>query len=152
MRPQKLAQGLGAGLVAGLAGTAAMTVSSTIEAKLRGRRPSLAPARAATTVLGIEKFRSDAAENRFSTLVHWGYGTGWGAVRGLLRAAGVPAAVAGPLHFAAIWGGAAVTLPALGVAPPLTTWGRTEIAIDVWHHLVYVAATGLAYERLTRAA
>jgi hypothetical protein len=26
--------------------------------------------------------------------------------------------------------------------------GRTEIAIDAWHHLVYAATAGIAYELL----
>jgi hypothetical protein len=56
-----------------------MTVSSTLEAKLRGRQFSTAPAEAAAKVLGIKEFRSEAAKSRFSNLVHWGYGTGWGA-------------------------------------------------------------------------
>jgi hypothetical protein len=34
------------------------------------------------------------------------------------------------------------------VAPPFFTWGASEVAIDVWHHAVYAAATGLAYELL----
>jgi hypothetical protein len=41
-----------------------------------------------------------------------------------------------------------VTLPVLDVAPPVTMWGRREVAIDVFHHLVYVGATALAYEAL----
>ena len=39
-------------------------------------------------------------------------------------------------------------LPKLDVAPPVTMWGREEVAIDVGHHAVYAAATGLAYELL----
>jgi hypothetical protein len=31
-----------------------------------------------------------------------------------------------------------VTLPMFDVAPPVAMWGGKEIAIDVWHHLVYV--------------
>ena len=85
----ELASTIGKGLVAGFAGTAAMTVSSTLEAKLRGRPGSSAPADAAAKVLGIQGFATDAAKERFSNLVHWGYGTGWGAARGLLRAAGL---------------------------------------------------------------
>ena len=80
-----LANEIARGLLAGLVGTAAMTVSSTLEAKLRGRPFSTAPAEAAAKVLGIKEFRSEAARSRFSNLVHWGYGTGWGAVRGLMR-------------------------------------------------------------------
>src|SRR5262245_53013011 len=145
-----LAHGIGKGLLAGVVGTAAMTLSSTIEMRVRHREASKAPAEAAKKVLAIEKFQSDAAEARFSNLVHWGYGTAWGAVRGLLCAAGLGPAPATGTHLAAMWGGAQVMLPALDVAPPVTMWGRREIAIDLWHHVVYTAATGLAYDWLDR--
>ena len=143
-----VAEDIGKGLVAGLVGTAAMTVSSTLEAKIRNRQPSSAPARAAEKALGIERFESHAAENRFSNLVHWGYGTGWGAVRGLLSALGLPPKAATVVHGAAVWGQAVVMLPTLDVAPPITLWGKEEIAIDVFHHAVYATATGIAYELL----
>ena len=148
----ELASAIGRGLVAGLAGTAAMTVSSTIEQKVRRRPPSSAPARAAERVLGIEKFTDDAHEQRFSTLVHWGYGTGWGVVRSLPGGLGLPAAAATGMHLAALWGSEQVMLPTLDVAPPITLWGGQEIAIDAWHHLVYAVATGVAYELLDRQA
>jgi hypothetical protein len=139
---------IGKGLVAGFAGTAAMTASSTIEMRLRGRAASTAPADATAKVLGIDAFKDDAAKNRFSTMVHWGYGTGWGVVRALIATAGRSPASATAAHFAAIWGNEAVMLPALDVAPPFWTWGAQEVAIDVWHHIVYATATGIAYEAL----
>ena len=67
-------------------------------------------------------------------------------MRGLLGAAGLPPARATAAHGAAIWGSAAVTLPALDVAPPFIFWGKEEVAIDLFHHAVYAVATGLAYE------
>jgi hypothetical protein len=146
---EKVASSIGKGLVAGFAGTAAMTVSSTLEAKLRGRAPSSAPARATTKVLGIKSFEDSIAEARFNDLSHWGYGTSWGVVRGLLDAAGVPPGKATAAHGAAVWGSAQVTLPALDVAPPAIFWGTEEIAIDAFHHTVYALATGLAYELLS---
>ena len=85
----RLALGIGRGILAGAAGTAAMTLSSTLEAKLRGRPYSTAPAKAAARALGIETFDDGEAYARFSNLVHWGYGTGWGVARGMLRASGV---------------------------------------------------------------
>src|SRR5215217_2089353 len=141
-----LATAIGKGLVAGFAGTAAMTVSSTLEAKLRGRAPSSAPARATAKVLGIKEFEDDLAQARFSDLSHWGYGTGWGILRGLLGATGMPARTATALHGGAIYGAAQVTLPALEIAPPAIFWPKQEIAIDAFHHAVYAAATGLAYQ------
>jgi hypothetical protein len=140
-----VASSIGKGIVAGLAGTAAMTLSSSLEARLRHRAPSSAPARATTKVLGIKEFEDDIAAARFNDLSHWGYGTMWGVVRGLLGAAGLPPRAATAAHGAAVWGSAAVTLPALEVAPPFVFWGRKEVAIDLWHHAVYATATGLAY-------
>jgi hypothetical protein len=140
-----LAGAIGRGLVAGVAGTAAMTISSTLEAKLRGRAPSSAPARATAKVLGIKEFDSELAQARFSDLSHWGYGTGWGVVRGLLGATGMSPKAATLAHGAAIYGTAQVTLPALEIAPPTIFWPKEEIAIDAFHHAVYAAATGLAY-------
>jgi hypothetical protein len=150
VRPgEKVASGIGKGLVAGFAGTAAMTVSSTLEAKLRGRPSSTAPARATAKVLGIASFEDGVAQARFNDLSHWGYGTGWGVVRGLLDAAGLPPRKATAAHGAAIWGSAQLTLPALDVAPPSVFWPKREIAIDALHHTVYAIATGIAYQLIS---
>jgi len=144
----KLARAIGKGVVAGLAGTAAMTLSSTIEAKLRGRAFSDAPARATAKVLGIAEFEDARAKSRFSDLSHWGYGTGWGIARAIMREFGLSSRAATPAHFAAVWGSAALMLPALEIAPPLVFWGAEEVAIDLFHHAVYATATGAAYELL----
>ena len=140
-----LATAIGRGLLAGFAGTAAMTLSSTLEARWRGRAASSAPARATAKVLGIRSFEDATAQARFNDLSHWGYGTGWGILRGLLGATGMPAITATALHGGAIYGAAQVTLPALEIAPPAIFWPKEEIAIDALHHAVYAAATGLAY-------
>jgi hypothetical protein len=81
-----------------------------------------------------------------------GYGTGWGVVRCLLDAAGLPSREATAAHGAAIWGSAQVTLPALETAPPIIFWSKEEIAIDAFHHTVYAVATAIAYELLTSRA
>ena len=147
-----LGSSIGKGLLAGFVGTAAMTVSSTLEARLRHRAASSAPARATAKVLGIKEFEDDIAAARFNDLSHWGYGTGWGVVRGLLAATGMSPKAATAAHGAAIWGSAQVTLPALEVAPPIVFWQKREIAIDVFHHAVYTLATGIAYKLIdTRA-
>jgi hypothetical protein len=141
---------VGKGLVAGFAGTAAMTLSSTLEARWRGRAASSAPARATAKVLGIRSFEDATAQARFNDLSHWGYGTGWGVVRGLLAGAGLSPRAATAAHGAAIYGAAQVTLPALEIAPPVVFWPKEEIAIDAFHHAVYAAATGLAYRLIDR--
>jgi len=145
---EKLASSIGKGLVAGLAGTAAMTLSSTLEARLRHRQPSSAPARATAKALGIASFDNEIARARFNDLSHWGYGTGWGIMRGLLDAAGLPPRAATAAHGAAVWGSAQLALPALDIAPPAIFWAPREIAIDAFHHTVYAVATGIAYELL----
>jgi hypothetical protein len=147
-----VATSIGKGLVAGFVGTAAMTVSSTLEARLRHRAASSAPARATAKVLGIKEFEDDIAAARFNDLSHWGYGTGWGVVRGLLGATGMSPKAATAAHGAAIWGSAQVTLPALEVAPPIVFWPKKEIAIDAFHHAVYTLATGIAYKLIDSRA
>ena len=149
-RIDTLATAIGRGLVAGFAGTAAMTVSSTLEARLRRRRASTAPARATAKVLGIREFDSELAQARWNDLSHWGYGTGWGVLRGLLGASGLSGRQATLAHGAAIYGAAQLTLPALDIAPPSIFWGAKEIAIDAVHHAVYAAATGAAYAAIAR--
>ena len=149
-RVDTLAIAIGRGLVAGLAGTAAMTISSTVEARLRGRAFSTAPSRATAKVLGISEFDSDLAQARWNDLSHWGYGTGWGVLRGLLGASGLSPHAATLTHGAAIYGAAQVTLPALEITPPSIFWGAREVAIDAFHHAVYAAVTGAAHTALTR--
>ena len=149
IKPGALAAAAGVGLAAGLAGTAAMSLSSMIEASIRHRAPSTAPADAAGKLLGV-KPEGEQQAKRFNTIVHWAYGTSWGAVRGLLGCTGLPAPAASAVHLAVLWGSEQVTLPALGASPPLTKQSPTEIAIAAWHELVYAAAAGAAYEALNR--
>ena len=143
-----VAAAVGRGLFAGAAGTAAMTISSTLEMKARGREGSTAPADAAGKLLGIQP-RNPEGQARFSNLVHWSYGTSWGAVRGLIDVAGLDGIRATGAHFAAIWGSAQAMLPSLDVAPPPWEWGVKEIAVDAFHHAVYATATSVAYTAIS---
>jgi hypothetical protein len=145
-----VASDFGKGLFAGLAGTAAMTVSSTAEMKLSGRGASETPAQAAEKVLDVEPNDEDS-QARFSNLVHWGYGTGWGGVRGLLASAGLSGPTATVAHLALVWGAEQVVLPALNVSAPVFKYGRKATATDLLHHVVYATATGLAYSYLERS-
>jgi hypothetical protein len=90
---------------------------------------------------------------------HFGYGTLWGLARAAIdsgmRATGLrvpafaaPAFAAPAFHFALVWGTALVMLPWAGAAPPVTRWGAKEVAIDVLHHVVYVAAADATYRAL----
>jgi hypothetical protein len=114
-----IAANVGKGLFAGVAGTAVMTVSSTLEMKLSGRGASRTPAEATKKVLKVEP-EDEGAEARFSNLVHWGYGTAWGAARGLLASAGLSGPVATVAHLGLVWGAEQVVLPTL--APWRLRW------------------------------
>jgi len=137
----------GKGLLAGFAGTLAITASQTVEAKIRNRPPSSSPADAAGKVLGVAP-TGDAEKQRFSTIVHFGYGTAWGGVRGLLAAGGLRGRQADLVHFALVSGSAMLMLPGLKVAPLVKEWGATEIGTNTLHHLVYAFATGAAYDKI----
>jgi hypothetical protein len=145
-----IAANVGKGLFAGVAGTAVMTVSSTLEMKLSGRGASQTPAEAAEKVLKVEP-EDEGAEAQFSNLVHWGYGTGWGAVRGLLASAGLSGPVATAAHLGLVWGAEQVVLPTLDVSAPVFKYGSKATATDLLHHVVYATATGLAYSYLDRS-
>lgn len=152
MRTQirRVATAVGLGLVAGVAGTAAMTVSSTLEARLRGRPDSDTPAQAVATVLGVRQFEDDTARSRVNQLAHWGYGTGLGAVRGLLGASGLSPNMADVGFHVTVWGAEQTMLPALDLAPPVTEWGARQVATDLVHHGVYSLATNGVYRWLSR--
>jgi len=145
-----VASAIGKGLFAGMVGTAAMTLTSALEMKLNGRVASDSPSKAAGKVLGVQP-RNPQGKAKFESIVHWGYGTAWGAARGLVALTGLrnPAA-AGMIHLAAVWGVAQVMLPSLDVARPVSEWSAEEVAIDLFHHIVYVAAVGAAYDFIDR--
>jgi hypothetical protein len=52
-----------------------------------------------------------------------------------------PLPVAGPLIPLIVWGTGKLQLPVMGITPPSWKWGATEVLIDLWHHVVYAAAT-----------
>jgi len=144
-----VASAVGKGLFAGAVGTVSMTVSSTVEVKVRGRGSSSAPADAAGKVLGVQP-RDEDGQARFSTAVHWGYGIGWGAARGLIELAEPSPRTAAATHFAAVWGSSLVMLPALDVAPAPWKQPPSGVAMDAFHHMVYAAGTSAAYAVIDR--
>lgn len=145
-----VAANFGKGLFAGVAGTAAMTASSTLEMKISGRGASTTPAQTAEKVLDVEP-EDEQSEGEFSNLVHWGYGTAWGGVRGLLASAGLSGPVATAAHLVLVWSAEQVILPALDVSAPVFKYGGKATATDLLHHTVYATATGLAYSCLDRS-
>lgn len=140
-----LGSAIGKGIIAGIAGTAAMTLSQWIEMRITQRKPSNSPAEAASKVLGVKPV-SEEDKSKFTNIIHWLYGTGWGMARGIISLPGVRGVSASALHFAAVYSTALIMLPSLKVAPPVKDWDGKTIAVDVWHHLVYAAVAGIAFE------
>jgi hypothetical protein len=162
---------LGRGLVAGLAGTLAITISQIVEMQLTKRGNSDAPMKVAGKTLGVEprgkaalekekqqkdndkeeeKLEQTVEDNKgkFSQIVHYAYGTGWGIPRGVLDAAGLRGAPATLVHFGAVWGTEQIMLPAAGASKPITKWSPQQIATDALHHAVYAIAAGAVYDAM----
>lgn len=129
----------GRGALAGVVATGVMTFSTTLEMKLRDRPASDVPSSVAGKVLGVQPRNADG-KARFSAFAHWGYGTAWGAAGGLIHHWVPNRILASSLHLGSVWGTEVTMLPAVGEVPPVTDWGPKEVSIDLFHHLVYVAA------------
>ena len=138
---------IGVGLMAGFAGTIAMTLCQMAEMKVTGRKPSNTPANAVREVLDIKPV-SESKSEEVSNEVHFTYGTSLGMIRGILGLAGLKGMLANSFHFLIIWGGKLFMLPSLRVAAPITHQSPKTIAIDVVHHLVYVATAGCVYDAI----
>lgn len=143
------AAAIGRGMVAGFAGTVAMTIAMTLDHRDRGPEATDIPAQGAAEVLGVE-FEDDDAVHRTKQLVHWGYGTAIGALRGLLDRTGMGRNLADTAFHGVVWGSEQVLLPALGLAPPVPRWGRRALVADLTHHTVYSLATNGVYRWLSR--
>ena len=109
------------GLLAGIAGTAAMTAVQELAAKLQSAddeagqpeeqpkdpwEEASAPAKVGRRILeGV--FHKEVSADQIGTLtnvMHWGYGTTWGAVYGLLAGTAGRSTVRGGLAFGAgVW-------------------------------------------------
>lgn len=165
---------IGKGLIAGFAGTVAITVSQMIEMQITKRSMSNAPVKVGGKTLGVEpkgeaelEKEKAASENdeaseaaqkkvesnqqKFTQIMHFSYGTGWGVLRGVLDLAEVRGLPASLVHFGGIWGAAQVMLPAAGASEPITKWPAEQIIIDVMHHAVYALAAGAVYDAMATA-
>ncbi len=105
---------------------------------------------AAAKVLGVHP-DGPRQEKAFGALVHVGYGSGWGLARTVLGGLGLSAPAAAVVHMAALWAAEQVTLPALGVIPPITRQAAGDIAVEAWNCLAYAAVTSVVYETLSEA-
>lgn len=135
----------GIGLVAGAVGTIVMTLGQRIEMAASGREPSTTPSKAVEKVSGISL--GEEFEARASTPIHFAYGTALGTAYAALDGVKEPLRSLG--FFAGAYGGGQLLLTELGLSKPPSRQEPVELATDVGHHLVYAAATGLAYSALS---
>jgi uncharacterized membrane protein YagU involved in acid resistance len=166
-RAQPTAAGFVArGILAGVAGTAAMTGWQLLAAKLRssgaeeqGDPPedpweqASAPAKVAKRI-GEDVLHREVSPDLIPLLtnvMHWGYGTGWGAVYGILAGGrDAPSVRAGVAFGTAVWGMSYVQLVPMGLYDPPWEYPPEELALDLSYHLVYGAGVAAAFRVLTR--
>ncbi|MGI8607800.1 MAG: hypothetical protein ACR2MY_01025 [Candidatus Dormibacteria bacterium] len=151
-----------AGVVAGAAGTLAM--DALLYARYRsggGEQDALgwesaagvdtwegapAPAQAARKLAGMAGVDlPDTSVRTVTNVMHWAYGTNWGALLGAMGARGVRPGV---LLGAGVWIFDYVSLPLLGVYKPIWEYDTNTLWKDLSAHLVYGVVTGMVAEAL----
>ena len=142
--------GVAKGVIAGAAGTAAMTAAQTAYYKAMGIEGSSMPAEVGKRFIrGM--LQRDFPEEQTGTLnnvMHWLYGTSWGALFGLAAAGRDPGLGLG--FGVTVWAAEQVELPAMQLSPPLwESFDPRSVAPDLGFHLVYGVATATAYKVLS---
>ncbi|MGH9088085.1 MAG: hypothetical protein ACRDYZ_08225 [Acidimicrobiales bacterium] len=156
------------GALAGAVGTAAMDLVQYAQYRAGGGEDELvhyefgavkdwdsAPAPAQVGKRVVEGlFRSelsDGVANRVNNVVHWAYGTGWGAVYGVLAgSAARPRSGWGPLFGTVQWLSDYVVLPPTGLYQPITEYGAKTLSKDWASRLVYGTTVAVVWRVLVR--
>jgi hypothetical protein len=154
------------GLLAGVAGTAAMTAWQELSAKLQSSgdegggssdkaedpwEEASAPAKVGRRIIeGV--FHKEVPADKIGLLtnaMHWGYGTGWGAVYGLLAGTTGRSTLRGGLAFGTgVWLSSYAELVPMGLYEPPWKYPPKQLAMDLSYHLVYGTGTAVAYRIL----
>lgn len=137
------------GVAAGLGGAVVMTAfQRLVEMPLSGREESYQPAALVEKLTGAKPGQPN--RRRLNYAVHFGVGAAWGAAHGAAAHAGVrgPGAVA--TVFGALWPADVTSMVLLGLGEPPWRWSGRDLAVDVTDKLVLAAATGAAFEALSR--
>jgi uncharacterized membrane protein YagU involved in acid resistance len=86
-----------------------------------------------------------------STVMHWSYGSGWGALYGILAGSlRRPNPLYGLPFGAVIWVSDYVLLPEAGLYKPIWDYDAKTLANDLSAHLAYGAGTGTTFWLITK--
>jgi hypothetical protein len=153
------------GLAAGVAGTALMTVYQGLVAKLEESRPddepgdpwenAPAPAKVAKRIIEGFFHREVGAEKipLLTTVMHWAYGTLWGAGYALLaERLEAPATARGLAFGTGVWAASYAQLVPLGLYAPPWEYDARTLATDLSYHLVYGLGVAYVYEAASKGA
>jgi uncharacterized membrane protein YagU involved in acid resistance len=149
------------GLVAGVVGTGFMTGTQMLQAKLQTPAPeqggdepqdpweqASAPAKVGRLIIeGVFEREVPVAQIPLLTnVMHWAYGTGWGAVYGLVQGGRRTSPVRDGLVFGtAVWAMAYVQLVPLGIYELPWKYSANELASELSFHLAYGPGVSSAY-------
>lgn len=91
----------------------------------------------------------DSVANRTNNVVHWGYGTWWGVVYGLLAGSTPRRRVRwGPVFASAVWLSDYLVLPPTGLYQPMSEYDARTLVGDWASHLAYGTGLGAAFRAL----
>jgi hypothetical protein len=86
-----------------------------------------------------------------NNLMHWAYGTGWGALYGILAGSLAQPLVALGIPFgAAVWATDYVVLPKTGIYKPIWEYDPKTLWKDLSAHLAYGTGTAATFAVLTK--
>lgn len=137
-------------LIAGFAGTAAMTLTTRLQARLGNRDRPIDYDDSPIVIKFLERWTPlrmvKETETVLNQVIRFGYGSATGLIRHVIeRRVRRPAVVL----FSIMWASEAVMLCSVGEAPPPWRWKRAVMLTSLAQHVVYAAATDIAY-RTTR--
>ena len=156
------------GLLAGLAGTACLDAVRYVKYRRSGGKDSplawefppvegweKAPDPGQVGKRLIEGFTQRELPDRWawpvSTVMHWSYGSGWGALYGVLAGSlRRPDPLYGLPLGAVVWISGYVLLPEGGLYKPIWEYDAKTLADDLSAHLAYGAGTGTTFWLITR--
>jgi len=173
-RPTPLAAIL-RGVLAGTVGTAAMSAHQAIRQRLSQRHAGPEqendstvggedgdPWQSAPAPAQVGKVLIEGVGNRsvspeaipvLTQLMHWSYGSIWGAVFAIGRESlGTSIGLLGPLFGLGVWAVSYLELVPLGIYEPPWTYKLSAIGEEIGYHLIYGTTVAVAYHVSARLA